>query len=163
MLRLLETFATSKLKQLRRGQRAGCVTILRSPATRLAIRVELLALVGSSVFSELTGASYTQLAGFLGGGELANFGDRIANAVGLRSFSVFPTTDTASKSAVGIGIGVEASASLGKNLKASYLNVINNSNPPQLGLQYRFSEQLQLQGASNLQDIDFKLEYQIKF
>ena len=124
---------------------------------------ELLALVGSSVFSELTGASYTQLAGFLGGGELANFGDRIADAVGLRSFSVFPTTDTASKSSVGIGIGVEASAGLGKNLEVSYLNVINSGNPPQLGLQYRFSEQLQLQGASNLQDTDFKLEYRIKF
>ena len=124
---------------------------------------ELVALVGSSVFTELTGASYTQLVGFLGGGQLASFGDRIANAVGLRSFSVFPTTDTASESSVGIGIGLEASASLFKNLEVSYLDIINSSNPPQLGLQYRFSEQLQLQGASNLQDTDFKIEYRLNF
>ena len=124
---------------------------------------ELLALLGSSVFSGVTSASLTNVAGFLGGGTLATFGDRIADAVGLRSFSVFPTTDTGDDSSVGIGIGVEASAAIGNRFSANVLEILNSSNPPQLGVQYRLTDEFELRGASNLDRTEFELEYRIEF
>ncbi len=124
---------------------------------------ELLALVGSGVFSGLTGASLTQVTEFIGAGSLAGFGDRVASAVGLDSFSVFPTTDPDSDSAVGIGIGVEASASLGDRFDISFLDILNSSNPPRFGVDYRFTDELELQGSSNLENTDFELEYRIRF
>ncbi|MGB3571785.1 MAG: translocation/assembly module TamB domain-containing protein, partial [Phormidesmis sp.] len=124
---------------------------------------ELLALLGSSVFSGVTSASLTNVAGFLGGGTLATFGDRIADAVGLRSFSVFPTTDTGDDSSVGIGIGVEASAAIGDRFSANVLEILNSSNPPQLGVQYRLTDEFELRGASNLDETEFELEYRIEF
>ncbi|MGI8934182.1 MAG: translocation/assembly module TamB domain-containing protein, partial [Phormidesmis sp.] len=81
----------------------------------------------------------------------------------LDSFSVFPTTDPDSDSAVGIGIGVEASASIGNRFDVSFLDILNSSNPPRLGVEYRFTDQLELQSASNLENTDFKLEYRIRF
>lgn len=124
---------------------------------------ELLALIGSGVFSGVTGASLTQVTEFIGAGSLAGFGDRVASAVGLDSFSVFPTTDPDSDSAVGIGIGIEASASIGKRFDISFLDILNSSNPPRLGADYRFTDQLELQGSSNLENTDFELEYRIRF
>ena len=124
---------------------------------------ELLAVLGSSTFTGLTTASYTQLAGFLGGGALANLGTNIADAVGLRSFSVFPTTDTSSESSVGIGIGVQATASITDRFEVNVLEILNSQTPPQLGLQYRFSDELDLRGSSNLDDTDLILEYKIEF
>ncbi|MGB7250610.1 MAG: translocation/assembly module TamB domain-containing protein, partial [Phormidesmis sp.] len=148
--------------------------VAQGPASELSDRLsltssppreqgELLALVGSNVFSGVTGASLTQVAGFIGGGSLASFGDRIADAVGLRSFSVFPTTDTADDSSVGIGIGVEATADISSRFGVSIFEILNSSNPPQLGLQYRFTDDLDLRGASNLDETEFKLEYRIEF
>ena len=148
--------------------------VARGPASELSDRLiltsdsdrdqgELLALVGSGVFSGLTGASLTQVTEFIGAGSLAGFGDRVASAVGLDSFSVFPTTDPDSDSAVGIGIGVEASASIGNRFDISFLDILNSSNPPRLGVDYRFTDQLELQSASNLENTDFKLEYRIRF
>ncbi len=124
---------------------------------------ELLALVGSNVFSGVTSASLTNVAGFLGGGTLATFGDRVADAIGLRSFSVFPTTDTGDDSSVGIGIGVEASAAIGNRFSANVLEILNSSRPPQLGVQYRLTDEFELRGASNLDDTEFELEYRIEF
>ena len=62
---------------------------------------ELLALLGSDVFSGLATGSYVQLAEYFGAGSLASLGNSIADAVGLQSFSVFPTTDTSPDSSVG--------------------------------------------------------------
>ncbi len=124
---------------------------------------ELLALVGSNVFSSVTSASLTNVAGFLGGGTLATLGDRIANVVGLRSFSVFPTTDTSDDSSVGIGIGVEASAAIGNRFSVNFLEILNSSNPPQLGVQYRLTDDFEFRGASNLDKTEFELEYRIEF
>ncbi len=148
--------------------------VARGPASELSDRLiltsdsdrnqgELLALIGSGVFSGVTGASLAQVTEFIGAGSLAGFGDRIASAVGLDSFSVFPTTDPDADSAVGIGIGVEASASIGQRFDVSFLDILNSNNPPRLGVEYRFIDQLALQGASNLENTDFELEYRIRF
>ncbi|MBE9069458.1 translocation/assembly module TamB domain-containing protein [Leptolyngbya cf. ectocarpi LEGE 11479] len=123
----------------------------------------LLALLGSNVIQGLASGSLTQFAGFLGAGSLARFSNDLANALGLQSFSVFPTTDTSTESTAGIGIGVEASFRLGNSINISILEILNSGNPPQLGLQYRLSDELQLEGSSDLNDTELKLEYRIEF
>lgn len=124
---------------------------------------ELVALLGSSVSGRLAGASLTQFAGFVGAGSLSGFGNNVANALGLRSFSVFPTTDTSTESTAGIGLGVEASFGIGNRLGVNILQILNNGNPPQVGIQYRLTEQLQLRGSSNLNDTEVRLEYRRDF
>ncbi len=124
---------------------------------------ELLALLGRGAYSDLTTASLTQLTGFLGAGTLANFGNTVANVVGLKSFSVFPTTDTSPNSSVGIGIGVEATAGIGNRFDISVLEILNSDTPPQLGVEYRFTDSLNLRGSSNLDESIIRIEYNIDF
>ena len=126
---------------------------------------ELVALLGSDLFTGLTSASYLQVAEFIGGGSLSTFGDRVADAVGLQSFRVFPTTDTGEDSTTAIGIGVEATASVSKRFDIDFFQVLNSSNRPQLGGQYRFNDSLGIRAASNLDidDTDFELEYRLRF
>ncbi|NEQ47743.1 MAG: DUF748 domain-containing protein [Leptolyngbya sp. SIOISBB] len=124
---------------------------------------ELVALLGSNVAGGLINASLTQFAGFLGAGSLAGFGNNLADTLGLRSFSVFPTTDTSTESTAGVGIGVEASFAIGNSIGISVLEILNSGNPPQLGLQYRITDELQLRGSSNLNDTEVRLEYRTSF
>ena len=126
---------------------------------------KLLALLGSGLFADLTSASYLQLAEFVGAGSLSTFGDRVADAVGLQSFRVFPTTDTGEDSTANIGIGVEATAAVGERFNIDFLQVLNSSNRPQLGVTYEFTDSLRIRSASNLdaEDTDFELEYRIRF
>lgn len=125
---------------------------------------ELLALISSNVVGGLSSASINQLAGFLGAGSLATFGSDVASAIGLRSFSVFPTTDTSSESAAGVGIGMEASFAIGSNLGVSFLEILNSGNPPKFGVDYRFTPNLQLRGSTNLAgDDEVRLEYRVRF
>lgn len=123
----------------------------------------IIALLGTSIYEGLASSNLTQVAGFLGAGNVSNLGNDVANALGLQSFSIFPTTDTSTDSTVGIGIGVEAAFALGNNLEVNALEILNNGNPPQLGLQYRFNDQLQLRGSSNLDDTEVRLEYRVNF
>jgi translocation and assembly module TamB len=125
---------------------------------------DLLALLGNSLVTNIYGASLNQLAGFVGAGSLAGLGDRLANTVGLRSFSVFPTTDTASDSTAGIGIGVEASFDIGTNISIDALEILNSGNPPQVGLSYRFNNQLRARGTTNFSgDETISVEYEVRF
>ncbi|MEM9815381.1 MAG: translocation/assembly module TamB domain-containing protein [Cyanobacteria bacterium P01_D01_bin.6] len=124
---------------------------------------ELVALLGSNVAGGLASASLTQVAGFFGAGGLAGFGNNLADTLGLQSFSVFPTTDTSAESTAGVGIGVEASFAIGDSIGINVLEILNSGNPPQFGLQYRFTDELQLRGASNLNDTDVRLEYRTSF
>ncbi|NEQ50473.1 MAG: hypothetical protein F6K11_10120, partial [Leptolyngbya sp. SIO3F4] len=123
----------------------------------------LLALLGSNVVQGLASGNLTQFAGFLGAGSLATFSNNLANTLGLQSFSVFPTTDTSTESTAGIGIGVEASFRLGNSINLSVLEILNSGNPPQFGLQYRLSDQFQVEGSSDLNDTELQLEYRIEF
>ena len=124
---------------------------------------ELLALLGRGAYADLTTASLTQLTGFLGAGTLANFGNTVADVVGLKSFSVFPTTDTSPNSSVGVGIGVEATAGIGNRFDISVLEILNSNTPPQLGVEYRFTDNLELRGSSNLDESIIRIEYNIDF
>lgn len=124
---------------------------------------EIVALLGSNVAGGLASASLTQVAGFLGAGGLAGFGNNLADTLGLQSFSVFPTTDTSTESTAGVGIGVEASFAIGDSIGINVLNILNSGNPPQLGLQYRITDELQLRGSSNLNDTEMRLEYRTSF
>jgi len=123
---------------------------------------ELLALLGSGVLTDITTASFTQAAQFVGGGVLTGLGDRIAETVGLDSFQVFPTTDPDAESS-SIGIGIEASASIGSRFDISILEILNSTTPPRLGVDYRINNQLNLNGQSNLDRTEFELEYRIEF
>ncbi|MGD1897199.1 MAG: translocation/assembly module TamB domain-containing protein [Phormidesmis sp.] len=124
---------------------------------------QLLALLGSNVFSDITGASYLDAAEFLGVGRFSGFGDRIADAVGLNYFSVAPTTDTGDEGASGLGLSVEASASLSNRFDIDFAQVLNSDDRPQLGVQYRLTDDFQVRGASNLNETEFELEYRIEF
>ena len=124
---------------------------------------ELLALVGSNVFTGITGASYLQAAEFLGAGSFNRFGDRIADAVGLKSFSVAPTTETGDEGGTSIGIEVAAAAQVSDRFDVDFSQVLNSDSRPLLGTRYRLSDQLQLRGASNLDETEFELEYRIEF
>ncbi|HSM83529.1 MAG TPA: translocation/assembly module TamB domain-containing protein [Nodosilinea sp.] len=143
------------------GQASELLTLTSRPSRS---QEDLLALLGSSVVTNVYGASLTQLAGFVGAGSIATFGDRIADAVGLRSFSVFPTTDTATESTVGIGIGVEAAFSLGEDTSVDVLEILNNGKPPQFGLSYQLSNQIRARGTTNFAgDNIFLIEYESRF
>jgi translocation and assembly module TamB len=125
---------------------------------------QLLALLGSSVVTNLYGASFNQLAGFVGAGSIASFGERFADAVGLRSFSIFPTTNTSTETTAGIGIGVEAAFDIGNSFSADILEIINSSNPPQLGLSYRITDELRLRGTTNFSgDETLTIQYETRF
>ncbi|MEO1685808.1 MAG: translocation/assembly module TamB domain-containing protein [Cyanobacteria bacterium J06631_12] len=148
--------------------------IARGPASELSDNLvltsnssrserELLALLGSNVVTGITGASVVQVAEFLGAGTFSNISDQVASAVGLESFSVFPTTDPDEDSAVGIGIGIEATAGIGDRFDVNFLQVLNSSNPPRFGVEYRITDQLELQSSTNLENTDFGVEYQIRF
>ncbi|MGB3202944.1 MAG: translocation/assembly module TamB domain-containing protein, partial [Nodosilinea sp.] len=152
----------SDLQDSATASQAGELLTLTSRPSRS--QEDLLALLGSSVVTNVYGASLTQLAGFVGAGSIATFGDRIADAVGLRSFSIFPTTDTATESTVGIGIGVEASFALGEDASVDVLEILNNSKPPQYGLSYQLSNQIRARGTTNLAgDNIFLIEYESRF
>ncbi|PSR17223.1 hypothetical protein C8255_13730 [filamentous cyanobacterium CCP3] len=143
------------------GQAGELLTLTSRPSRS---QEKLLALLGSSVVTNVYGASLTQLAGFVGAGSIATFGDRIADAVGLRTFSIFPTTDTATESTVGIGIGVEASFDLGENASVDVLEILSNSKPPQYGLSYQLSDQIRARGTTNFAgDNIFSIEYESRF
>ena len=124
---------------------------------------ELLALLGSNVFTSLASASYLQVGEFLGAGSFTNFGDRIADAVGLQSFSVAPTTETGDEGSTSIGIEVAATASINDRFKLDFEQILNSSSRPLLGTQYRATDELTLRGASNLNETEFELEYRIEF
>ena len=169
-----ETEVESGLETIGEVRYVRVQAIAQGPASELADSIvltsnsslnqgELLALLGSGVFTDLTTASYTQLAGFLGAGSLAGFGNSVANALNLTSFSVFPTTTTSPESSVDIGIGVEATASLSNRIDISALQVLNGGTPPQLGVQYRMTEDFQVRGLSNLDNTEFRLEYRTDF
>ncbi|WP_017297891.1 translocation/assembly module TamB domain-containing protein [Nodosilinea nodulosa] len=143
------------------GQASELITLTSRPPRS---QEDLVTLLTGSVVTNLYGASISQLAGFLGGGTLAGFGDRIADTVGLRSFSVFPTTDTAADSAVGIGIGVEAAFDIGNKIGVDTLSIINSGNPPELGVSYRFNDQLRVRGATNFSGTEtVNFEYEVRF
>jgi len=125
---------------------------------------QLLALLSSSTVTGLANASLTELGGFLGGGSrLTTFGDRIADAIGLQSFRVFPTTDTGDDDEAGLGIGVEASAAIGNRFNVTISDIVNNEALPQLGVFYRVTEELNIRGASNFSNTDVELEYRLRF
>lgn len=126
---------------------------------------DLVTLLGRSVLTNVYGASLGQVAGFLGSGALAGFGDRIADVVGLRSFSVFPTTNAnASDSIAGIGIGMEAAFDIGDRISIDALEILNSGNPPEVGVSYRFSNQLRARGSTNFSGNEtVTVEYEIRF
>ena len=167
----------SKIERIGSVEYIRVNAIAQGPASELASNLtitsntnrsqnQILALLGSDIYSGLTEASLTQVAGFVGGGTLSNIGDSIANAVGLQSFSVFPTTtDSDDGSSSSIGIGVEATATIGNSFEINLLDILNSSDPPQLGVQYQITDEFKLRSASNLQadDTEFGLEYRVRF
>ena len=124
---------------------------------------ELLALLGSNVVTGIASASYLQVGEFLGAGSFNSFGDRIADIVGLQSFSVAPTTETDDEGSTSIDIEVAVTARLNDRFKVDFQQILNSSSRPFLGTQYQFTDELSLRGASNLDDAEFELEYRIEF
>ncbi|MDJ0705953.1 MAG: translocation/assembly module TamB domain-containing protein [Leptolyngbyaceae cyanobacterium MO_188.B28] len=125
---------------------------------------QIVGLIGGNIIGSLTGSSLTQFANFFGSGALASFSNNLSNVLGLRSLSVFPTTDATEGSAASVGIGVEASFAIGPRLDVTFLEVLNSGNPPQVGLNYRLSDELQLRGDTNLSgDNRVFLEYRVRF
>ena len=124
---------------------------------------ELLALLSSNVVTGITSASYLQLGEFLGAGSFNSIGDRIADVVGLQSFSVAPTTSRSDKGSSSIGIEVAATARLSDRFKVDFQQILNSSSRPLLGTQYQLTDELNLRGASNLNETEFELEYRLKF
>lgn len=163
----VNVFATAYgfASELQNADSPGQVTELIALTSRPARSQEdLVGLLGRSVLSNVAGASLGQVAGFFGSGALAGFGDRIADLAGLRSFSVFPTTDTAADSAVGVGIGVEAAFDIGDRLSVDALEILNSGNPPEVGVSYRFSNQLRARGATNFSGNEtVTVEYEVRF
>lgn len=123
----------------------------------------LVALLTNNVLGGLTNAGLTQVAGFVGAGSVVGFVNNLADTLGFESFSVFPTTDTSTESTAGIGIGIEATFAITDDIKVSILEILNNGNAPQLGLQYELTDELRLRGSSNLDDTEIRLEYRLEF
>jgi translocation and assembly module TamB len=152
----------SELQNADSPRQAGDLITLSSRPARS--QEELLTLLGESVITNIYGASLNQLAGFFGAGTVASFGERIADTIGLRSFSVFPTTDTSTESTAGIGIGVEASFQVGEHITLDALEILNSGNPPQVGASYRFNDQLRVRGTTNFAgDETVSIEYEVRF
>ncbi len=163
----INVFATAFgfASELQNADSPGQVTELIALTSRPArSQADLVSLLGRSVLSNVAGASLGQVGGFFGSGALAGFGDRIADTIGLRSFSVFPTTDTAADSAVGVGIGVEAAFDIGDRISVDALEILNSGNPPEVGVSYRFSNQLRARGSTNFSGNEtVTVEYEVRF
>jgi translocation and assembly module TamB len=123
-------------------------------------QAEIIALLSS----DLRGIAREGLLEAIGLGFLTGLGDRFGNALGLRSFSVGPTTDRNPDSTVGTGTGVSASFDIGRNFNVGFSEVLNNSNPPQFGVIYRINDQIRTGADSNFSNYsEFFIEYRLRF
>jgi translocation and assembly module TamB len=65
---------------------------------------------------------------------------------------------------VGIGIGVEAAFDIGDRISIDALEILNSGNPPEVGVSYRFSNQLRARGATNFSGNEtVTVEYEVRF
>ncbi|PZO11511.1 MAG: hypothetical protein DCF25_19270 [Leptolyngbya foveolarum] len=71
--------------------------------------------------------------------------------------------DTGEEESSSIGLEVAAAASLSKRFDVDFQQTLNSNRRPLIGTQYRFTDELKLRGASNLDDTEFELEYRIRF
>ncbi len=126
---------------------------------------QLVALIGGGFVNTLaSGDTALALANYFGAGAFSTFGNQVANALGLSEFRIFPTTDASGESRTPLTIGVEAVVDLTRNFSISALQILNSGNPPQFGVRYRLTDDLQIRGSSDFEDDSRAiLEYRIRF
>ncbi|MGB3613504.1 MAG: translocation/assembly module TamB domain-containing protein, partial [Elainellaceae cyanobacterium] len=126
---------------------------------------QLVALIGGGLVNQLArGDTALALASYVGSGTLASFSNDIVDTLGLDLFRIFPTTDVGDDSNLPINIGVEAGVDLTQNLSFTVLQLIGSTTPPQFGVRYRLTDDLQIRANTDLnEDTRSVLEYQIRF
>ena len=126
---------------------------------------QLIALIGGGLVNQLAqGDTALAVAGFVGSGTFASFSNDVVDALGLDLFRIFPTTDVSGDSNLPISIGVEAGIDLTDDFSFTVLQLLGSTSPPQFGVRYRLTDDLQLRANTDLEeDTRGVLEYQIRF
>ncbi|MGB3494442.1 MAG: translocation/assembly module TamB domain-containing protein [Elainellaceae cyanobacterium] len=127
---------------------------------------QIVALIGGQAFASLeNGGAIATVATFVGSGFLSNVGNDIADALGLSSFSIFPTAgDPGGESRLPLAIGIEAGFDITRDLSFSVLEILDGNLDPQFGLEYDINNNFRVRASSNLND-DTRtiLEYRNQF
>jgi len=126
---------------------------------------QLIALIGGGLVNQLAqGDTALALASYVGSGTFASFSNDIVNTLGIDLFRIFPTTDVGDDSNLPISIGVEAGIDLTQDLSFTVLQLIGSTTPPQFGVRYRLTDDLQIRANTDLsEDTRGVLEYRIRF
>jgi len=127
---------------------------------------QIVALIGGQAFASLENdGAIATVATFVGSGFLSNVGNNIADALGLSTFSIFPTAgDPGGESRLPLAIGVEAGFDITRDLSFSVLEILDGNLDPQFGLEYDINNNFRVRASSNLDD-DTRaiLEYRSRF
>lgn len=127
---------------------------------------QIIGLIGGQAIANFEqGGAIASVATFVGSGFLSNVGSNIADALGLSTFSIFPTTgDLGGESRLPLAIGLEAGFDITRDLSFSVLEILDGNLDPQFGLQYEIDNNFRVRASTNLND-DTRaiLEYRSRF
>lgn len=126
---------------------------------------EILALLGG--IGNLQASATTALASIAGSSVLSAFQTFINDTLGagVTDFRLFPTTIISGDArTTTLALAAELGIDLTDSLSVSVLQLLTVSEPPQLGLRYRLTDQLLLRGSTNFSDESRAvLEFETRF
>jgi len=111
---------------------------------------EILGLIGGGFVDTLgRGNGTLALANLAGSALLTSVQNVIGNTLGLSDFRLFPTTITDNRGTSNFGLAAEVGFDITPNLSASVLQILTSAEPTQIGLRYRFNNELVLRTSTN--------------
>jgi translocation and assembly module TamB len=126
---------------------------------------QLLGMVSGGYLSNLGGAEPTLVLGSnLLSALTADTQDELGNALGLRRLRLNATTILPSNRGGTLAYGVGASVGISRNLSATLVQVLNQTQPIELNARYRINNQWGISGSTNFgNDSRVLVEYQLNF
>ena len=141
---------------------------------------ELIALIGGGFINALEstvgslsggndGDGFQGLINLVGGALLNNVQDVIGNALSVSELRLFPVTsanrsDTEDNEDNGIDFGAEIGFDVTDSTTFSILKVLTDSTNPEFGINYRLTDELNVRGTTNFEDVNqVLLEYELRF
>lgn len=141
---------------------------------------ELIALIGGGFINALestvgslsgsnNGDGFQGLINLVGGALLNNVQDAIGNALSVSELRLFPVTSANRSNAEanednGIDFGAEVGFDITDSTTFSILKVLTDSTNPEFGINYRLTDELNVRGTTNFEDVNqVLLEYELRF
>jgi translocation and assembly module TamB len=127
---------------------------------------EIIALLGGGFVNTLgRGDSTLAIANLAGSALLSPIESALSRALGVTDFRLFPTVsgNNGNKGSA-LDLAAEIGIDITRKLSASFLKVLTDSDPAQIGLRYRIDDQTLLRGSTDFSgDSRATVEYEIRF